>query len=191
MGTLPQDLQRLLDEIDAADRAGEQLARQVTDEQFHWHPGGGAAWSIGQCLDHLATGNAYYCRAIRTGVDRARARGLRRRDAVRPGFLGRLFVESLEPPVRRRMTAPSASRPGVARPREDILREYHAAHDIVRGLIVDCSDLDVNRATFRNPYLRLVWFRVSTGLCVIAAHDRRHLWQAEQIRLAPGFPSLR
>jgi hypothetical protein len=36
-----------------------------------------------------------------------------------------------------------------------------------------------------------VRFSIATGLFVIAAHDRRHLWQAEQVKQAPGFPSAR
>ncbi|MEX2663206.1 MAG: hypothetical protein WD227_14850 [Vicinamibacterales bacterium] len=39
----------------------------------------------------------------------------------------------------------------------------------------------MNRATFQNPFIPVIRMRVSTGLHVVAAHDRRHLWQAEQV----------
>jgi hypothetical protein len=39
----------------------------------------------------------------------------------------------------------------------------------------------VNGATFTNPFIKFVRVSVATGLNVIAAHDRRHLWQAEQV----------
>jgi hypothetical protein len=31
--------------------------------------------------------------------------------------------------------------------------------------------------------------RVATGLRVIVAHNRRHLWQAEQVKKHPQFPA--
>jgi hypothetical protein len=188
MSGLTPDLERLLDQINTLDLAGAALAAQVSDEQFHWHPRGGTAWSIAQCLDHLAVINIAYTLAIRRGVERARERGWARRAPARPGVFGGIFVRSLEPPVRRRLPAPASVQPRVSRDRKQILRDYHAAHDVVRGLIVDCADLDINRATFQNPFVPLLRVKVSTGLHVIPAHDRRHLWQAEQVIRAPDFP---
>ena len=73
--------------------------------------------------------------------------------------------------------------------RRTILEQYRAGHDLVRQLLVDAAEIDANRARFPNPFIPLVRFSVSTGLFVVAAHDRRHLWQAEQVKQAPGFPT--
>jgi hypothetical protein len=35
---------------------------------------------------------------------------------------------------------------------------------------------------FVNPFVRGVRFSLATGLHVIAAHERRHLWQARRTR---------
>lgn len=45
-------------------------------------------------------------------------------------------------------------------------------------------DLDLNRIRFRNPFIGLLRYSVGTALLVIGAHDRRHLWQANQVRAA-------
>jgi hypothetical protein len=190
MPTLPADLQRILDDIDAADRLGATIAGQATDQQFNWRPREGQGWSIAQCLDHLAVINAFYSTPIQQAVDDARARGWTRRGPAAPGFFGRRFIASQEPPVKRRLRAPRSVQPApTSRSREEILRAYHDAHTLVRRLIASAAEVDVNRATFPNPFLRVIPMRVSTGLLVLAAHDRRHLWQAEQVRLAPGFPA--
>lgn len=188
MRTLPPDLQQILDEIDAADRAGDAIAAEVTDEQFHWRPRDGQGWSIAQCLDHLAVINVFYSASIQQGIDDARARAWTRREPATPGFFGRRFIRSQEPPVKRRFSAPARVKPALSRSREEILRAYHDAHAGIRGLIADAADVDVNRATFPNPFFRIIRIRVSTALLVLAAHDRRHLWQAAQVRVAPGFP---
>lgn len=167
--------------MDAADAAADAIAARVSDDGFFWQPDGGRRWSIALCLDHLAVANTVYGRAIREAVDKARAAGWRRKGPAAPGFFGRLFIASLEPPVKRRTSAPRKIRPRPVTNRAEILEAYHKAHDGIRRLIADAATIDLNRATFRNPFIRLVRVKVGTGLNVIAAHDRRHLWQAEQV----------
>lgn len=178
---LPQDLQRILDEIDAADREGAAIAGRVSDEELGWKPDEGRRWSIAECLDHLATINAVYSAAVRTGVEQARTSGLTRKGPAVPGFFGRKFVASMEPPVKMKLRAPEKALPKPLRGRDEIMRAYHAAHEEIRRLIADSAAIDANRATFRNPFLPLIRVRVSTGLHVMTAHDRRHLWQAEGV----------
>lgn len=181
MPTLPDDLQRLTDAMNAADKAADDLSAALSDTEFFWRPDGGTRWSVALCLDHLAIANDLYGRAMQGGLATARERGWRRRDPLTPGFLGRKFAESLEPPVKRRTSAPGKIKPQAARTRAEILAAYHDAHDRVRALLVEAADLDVNRATFKNPFIGLVLMRVSSAFHVIAAHDRRHLWQAQQV----------
>ena len=188
MTALPADLQVLLNEVDAADRAAETLVSGLTDDQLHWQPDGGRAWSIAQCLEHLGATNLLYTEAIRAAVDSARGKRWVRQGASQPGFFGARFIRSLEPPVKRRLRAPSTVRPSSGLPRAQVLRRYRDAHARLRDLIHEAASIDVNRATFKNPFLPVIRVKVATGLRVIPAHDRRHLWQAEQVRLRPDFP---
>lgn len=189
MHAIPADIQQILDEIDDADRAGDAIATGVSEAQFHWRPDGGGSWSIAQCLDHLATINVLYGGAIRAGIDRARERGWNRRGPLAPGLFGRMFITHQEPPVKHRVRAPGRVQPGSQLTRDEILRRYHESHVMVRQLARDAAAVDANRATFPNPFLKLVRVKVATGLHVVTAHDRRHLWQAEQIRKRPDFPA--
>ena len=188
MTTLPPDLQDLLDQIDASDRTGAALAAGVTDEQFHWRPLEGRRWSIAQCLDHLGIMNRHYSAAVRRGIEDGQRRNLRYAGPGRPTFLGRRFIASFEPPARMKLKTPKVALPPFDKIRDAVMRNYHESHDLVRRLIVDAAEVDVNRATFQNPFIPLVRMRVATGLGILAAHDRRHLWQAEQVKLAPGYP---
>jgi hypothetical protein len=42
--------------------------------------------------------------------------------------------------------------------------------------------LDLASIRFRNPFVRTIYFSLATGLHVITAHERRHLFQAWRIR---------
>jgi hypothetical protein len=185
---LPDDLQQILDEVDSADRSADVLVAGLSDEQFRWQPDSGRGWSIAQCLEHLATTNTVYGAAVAGAIERARARGWRRRGPLASGFFGRRFVQSLEPPVKRRLRSPANVRPGSGLGREEVLRRYHDAHEHVRASVRASAEIDANRATFKNPFFPLFNVSVATGLRVIPAHDRRHLWQASRVREAPGFP---
>jgi hypothetical protein len=190
MASLPPDLQQLRDEIDAADARGRAIAASVSDRQFFWNPQG-SAWSIAQCLDHLGIMNGVYGARVRGALERARARGWKRRSPARPGFFGAMFAKSMEPPVTRRLKAPTGTAPTLQKTRDEIMRAFHASNDDVRRMIDDAAEVDANRAKFRNPFIKLVRVRASTGLNVITAHERRHLWQAEQVKIADGYPGDR
>lgn len=189
MTQVPPDIQRILDEIDAADRAAEALVAGLSDAQLHWQPDGGKRWSIAQCLQHLARINVLYGDAIRGAVAAARERGWTRRGPLAPGLFGRLFIRQQEPPVRVRMRAPGNVQPSSGVPRDEIMRQFREAHDRVRQTAREAALVDANRATFPNPFIELVRVRVATGLHVLTAHDRRHLWQAGQVKARADFPS--
>jgi len=185
---VPPDIQRILDDLDASDRRAELLTAELTDAQFTWQPDGGTRWSVGQCLEHLAVANGLYGEAVRKAVDRATLAGWTRKGPLAPGFVGQKFVNSLEPPVKRRVRAPTSIRPTSKLTRADIMLRYREAHDRLRRAARDAAAIDANRATFRNPFLKVVKVRVSTALHIVSAHDRRHLWQAEQVIGHPDFP---
>jgi hypothetical protein len=186
--TLRPDLQRLLDEIDAVDRATAALLCRVSDEQFFWQPNEGRSWSIAQCLDHLAVTNALYGHAIAEAIQTARASGRHGGGAIKSSFFGRQFLKSMEPPVTRRFRAPGKVIPRTHKTRDEIVREFRQGHERLRAMIEAAAEIDVNRVRFRNPFLKLFSVRIGTGLRVGPAHDRRHIWQAENVTKAPGFP---
>jgi DinB superfamily len=185
------DLQRILDQLDAIDRAVDGLCAPLSDEQFFWRPDGGRAWSIAHCLEHLAIANAVYADAMAGGVARARERGLTGSYPIASTIFGRMFIQSMEPPVKRRMRAPTKIVPPMPTNRAEILARFRTAHDRIRQIVRSAADLDVNRATFANPFISMVTMRVGTALRVVTAHDRRHVWQAENVRKRPDFPSGR
>ena len=190
MPALPPDLQKFHDDVEAADRKAEGLTAALTDEQFFWRPDGGSRWSIALCLDHLAVSNSVYGAAVGEGIAMARSRGWQRRGPAVPGFFGRQFANSLEPPAKFRSSAPGKIQPMPSRGRNEILRASRDAHDRIRELIRQAAEFDTNRATFPNPFFSFVKVSVSTGFQVICAHDRRHLWQAERVIQDPGFPPV-
>jgi hypothetical protein len=95
-------------------------------------------------------------------------------------------VKSLEPPVsaRFKMKAPRLIVPRTAPTLDDAITSFLASHDNVRAFLRTYADLDLTGVRFPNPFIRGIRFSLATGLHVIAAHERRHLWQAWRVRQA-------
>lgn len=180
-GTLPPDLQKVLADLDAADREARALVAGLSDEQLNWQPGGGTGWSVGQCLDHLTHANSVYASALQEAVRRTRPDSAPRKGPISPGWFGRWFIREMEPPPRRKMTAPKKAKPSPRLRSAEVLKAFVAAHDRVRALIEESRELDLNRIRFKNPFIGAIRFTVGTGFLVIGAHDRRHLLQASKV----------
>jgi hypothetical protein len=182
--TLPAEMKAIEDQLDAAERDARALVDGLDDRRGSWRPAPGA-WSVSQCLDHLAVANRVYLAAMEAPAARARREGRLRRGAARPGIIGSWFVRSLEPPVNPRLKtkSPRSIQPGTL-PLAEAVAALLASHDQVRAFVRANADLDLAGVRFPNPFVPGVRFSLATGLHVIPAHERRHLWQAWRVRQA-------
>lgn len=177
----PADLQAILNELDRTDTEARELVSKLSEAQLKWQPGGGTGWSVVQCLDHLAQSAALYAPALLEAVRKTKTSLRHTRKAIQPPWLGRWFIRDLEPPPKRKFKAPKKIIPAAQLNSAEVLMAFLAAHDQVRAVVEEARDLDLNRIRFRNPFLRILPWTVGTGLLILGAHDRRHLWQAQQV----------
>jgi hypothetical protein len=179
------DIAALEEALNAAQRDAQALVAGLTPESGAWRPDAGS-WSVAECLDHLAAANQVYLRAMQPAAERALAQGRRRRGPARPGLVGGWFIRTLEPPVKSRFKqkAHQSIRPRPAVPLDGAARQFFASQDDVRAFLRRYSDIDLTAVRFPNPFIRGVRFSLATGLHVIPAHERRHLWQAWRVRHA-------
>jgi hypothetical protein len=170
---------------DAAERDARALAAGLSETLGGWRVDANA-WSVAECLDHLAIANRLYLRAMQPAADRAVAEGRLRRAPAQPGMIGGWFVRALEPPVKPRFRgkAPKSIQPRHAPSLGDAATQFLASQDEVRAFLRRYADIDLAGVRFPNPFIRGVRFSLATGLHVIAAHERRHLWQAWRVRQA-------
>ena len=179
------DIVALEEAFDAAERDARSLVAGLTEQLGAWRAEPGS-WSVAECLDHLATGNRVYLGAMQPAAERALTEGRRRRGPARPGLIGGWFVRTLEPPAKPglKRKAPRKIQPRVAPPLGDAAGQFLASQDEVRAFLRRYADIDLTSVHFPNPFVRGIRFSLATGLHVIAAHERRHLWQAWRVRQA-------
>ena len=189
--SIPADIRDLHQQLDAAEHDAALIVEGLSPEQGVTRPAPGR-WCISECLDHLATANRVYLQALREPVPRARERNRRRRGPAKPGWPGRLFIYSLEPPPKfaSKRKSPREARPRAAPPLADAYADFVASHAEVRSFLQENADLDLAHIRFTNPFVRVIHFSLATGLHVLIAHERRHLWQAWGVRRVIERPAL-
>ena len=178
---LPDELQSLLDQIDACELEAERIVADMDDDSINRPPPSGG-WSVAQCLEHLALMNEFYLRGWQEAVDEAARAGSGRFKGLHPTFVGRWFAKALEPPAKLKTTAVASVQPASHFSRAETLSRYTSSHAGYRRLVRAAAALDVNRIVRPNPIVTRVKMRLATVLLVVPAHDRRHLWQAANVK---------
>jgi DinB superfamily len=183
-------------ELDEFRRQFEQLANDadalvapLSDAQFTWHPRPNA-WSIAQCIDHLNVTARLYLPVLDEGIANAIRQGQYGEGPYVYWWLARMFVRMLEPPPRFRTKTPAAFQPPSARTRHEIMAAFRAYQVQYVDRLRQANGLDLARARARSPVVSWLVFPLGCAVAAMAAHERRHLWQARSVTEAPGFPSM-
>jgi hypothetical protein len=190
---LEPDIAMLVTEIDANLSHAESITHGLTREQFQWRPEPGR-WSIGECFAHLNITNGYALGAIEAGIAKGRARGKTGEGPFQYGFIARKFIASQEPPVKKKYSAPKVFLPPADIDPEATLAEYRRKSGELKRLTREADGLHLARVKVMMPALpaalrAIVRMPLGGQLILTTTHDRRHLWQAEQIRNDPKFPA--
>ena len=182
-GGFPPDIEQLDRALGDAERDARAVAAGMIGSMGTWRAQP-ESWSVAECLDHLATGNRVYLSAMQPAADRALRHGSTRRRPAEPGLIGGWFVRYLEPPVRAglKTKAPRTIRPRPSPALDEALSAFLDSQAGVRGFLCTYATIDLAGVRFPNPFIPGIRFSLATGLHVIAAHERRHLWQAWRVR---------
>lgn len=168
----------------------EWFARRVLPlslDQLRWRPGPGN-WSIAECLDHLNQTLAFYLPKI----ERAIVQHPEKRPDAGPWRAFReseeTFLSEVEPPIRGAWRAPSALLPIAAVNPDRIIDQFAELRDSFGKTIRSASGLHLAGISIEGSIHPPI-ASVGGAFALLAAHDRRHLWQAERFRRTPGFPA--
>ncbi|MEI8197959.1 MAG: DinB family protein [Phycisphaerae bacterium] len=179
------DVRRILNDIAANEGAAAEVVRNLSDWQLNWQQLPGESWSVAQTLDHIALTNNMYVGAMLKAVVAAPRPTRLWSGKITPSFFGQKFIENLEPPVTRvKVKAPKEVIPASRKTAEEVLAALKHSHQGIRQVIDESTGMDLNEVKFVNPFAKLLRPRLGTGLRILMAHERRHLWQASNIRQA-------
>lgn len=163
------------------------LTTGLTEAQFNWRPGP-RQWSIEECLGHLTIVGQTEIKLLDNAIQNAKVKGITGKGPFRYGYLDRTILRHTEPPVRRKFSAPRRFQALHGQPLTAILPTFlHLQSQFIR-LVEQSDGLDLARVKVATPISRLLKLSLGMMLAQQAAHERRHLEQALNVRQHPQFP---
>ena len=139
-------------------------------------PSGG--WSMLKCVEHLALTNKLYERIF----DDAFARAQKGSEPYRKDFKGRMLAWIMEPPYRMKVPTREGLDPQAVGSPEEVLNHFLASQDLIFGWLERANGLALNEVMVASPFNEKVHYNLYSLFHILAAHERRHLWQAEQVK---------
>jgi hypothetical protein len=180
-GTLNPDLASLQSQFAAIREDAAHLVEDLNDDAFNWEPAPGR-WSIGQCFAHLNIVDGKDVDMMAVAIENARSNGVTGEGPFRYGALSSYFIKMMEPETRLKAKAP---RVYVPPPRADLgltMAEFWRVQTRLAQLVVAANGVDLARVKVSTPMATWIRFSLGQRFRLIAAHDRRHLFQAWEVR---------
>jgi len=133
-------LQTLVSETERVNSDARQLVADLADAQLNWKPAPNA-WSIAQCLEHLAVTSEKFdqdfARALAFGREKRSVSGAVR---YRPTIFGGWLVKRLSPEAKRKMPAPKVFRPSENSAIEGALERFLTQQETFLGFVKDARN---------------------------------------------------
>ena len=175
------DFDQCVQEIGKARRRAEALVTGLTPDQLTRRPHPGK-WSIAECIVHLNSTAAIVQSLMGKAIARGRRDNTLGNGPFDIGVKGRFLVWLAEPPPKIRIPAPRNVRPPA---RIDdplkLLPAFLKAQDEWERLMRESEGLDQVKIKI-GPLASPFRARLSAAMPWMLAHQRRHLWQAENVK---------
>ena len=177
----------LVSELERQSAQAQGLAAGLSDSALNWQPNGGKSWSVAQCLDHLVIMNRMYTKALQDAVAANEDQLEPRKVPIQPsGWFMRWFIGTEEPPPKFKLPAPKKLAPP-SQLTGAVVEEFQGLQKQLVDFVNEWGEADLNDLKMKNP-LAPIQLKLDTALLIISYHNRRHLWQAENVKKSAGFP---
>jgi hypothetical protein len=178
---LQPELVRLKQELlDARERA-RKVTEGLPGPAWGTRPPSGG-WSIAECLMHLNITSERYVPLLDEALRSLRVRGLPADGTLRRDLVGWFLSWFLEPPVRLNVSTTPIFVPTQVDPLHEVLERFDYLQGELLVRLERGAGLALDRQRVVSPFNTRVRYNLYAAFCVLTAHQRRHLWQAERVR---------
>ena len=135
-------------------------------------------WSAAECIEHLKITNRSYLTRLSEATRSLRQKNLARRGEFRLDWNARLLKYWLEPPSRLRLPTGAAFRPVSQVDPTTVLNVFQSIGYELEKELANARELAVDAEKIRSPFAENMEYSAYSAFVLIAAHNRRHIWQA-------------
>lgn len=138
------------------------------------------SWSAAQCVVHLNLSVDPYFELWARKFERAPRVEPNQSANHRMDLWGKVLVWSLEPPPRFRFPTSADFQPVIEGQAEQVLPDFLERQQRIFQMLQKSCEFDVDTIKIVSPFNGKIRYSIWSSFCVTAAHERRHLWQAER-----------
>ena len=160
----------------------------LDDRQFNWRASD-AAWSVGQCLEHLLTVNRSMSANMTAALDGTGRRSLAQCLPFLPRLFGPMLVRSQSPVAPRKIKTAQWAQPAASAIGRRVLGEFADYNTEMSARLQTLDEGELARVTMVSPFASFIAYSLLDGWRLIAAHNWRHVEQARRVIPSPGFPA--
>jgi hypothetical protein len=152
------------------------------------------SWSAAECLAHLSISTEMFLPVLRAALDDARKRNLVSDKPPKMDWLGGVLRWFLDPPFRQRVKTAAPFVPKAVRAKAEAFGEFSALQDKLLEILRAARGFDLRRIKIVSPFDKRVKYNLYSAFRIVAAHERRHLWQAEKavevVKVTASMPRI-
>jgi hypothetical protein len=178
--TLHPKLREIEMELAASTTRAALLVDRAGEVKFHMRPEAGR-WSIADCIGHLTLTTLAYLPLIDDALQIGRLLAVKGPRRFRRDLTGWLLCQISEPPYRYKALTTERFTPEATGTRAEVLAAFVRSQQELNSRIYHAEGLDLSRLTLISPFDGRLQYNLYSGFRIIPTHQRRHLWQAEQI----------
>ncbi|HKV62146.1 MAG TPA: DinB family protein [Candidatus Acidoferrum sp.] len=179
MATGTTQIDSLFEQLRASLWQAAQIFSSHTTGQLQHHPGRGC-WSAAECIAHLNLSNRAYLSLLDSAIEELRKKKLSSDGPFRLNWNARLLKYWLEPPSRLRLPTGAGFQPAAVKDADAALGEFQAIGKELEEKLNSARGLALDQIKIISPFAENMKYNAYSAFVLIAAHNRRHLWQAEQ-----------
>lgn len=167
---------------EATVRAEAILDRSPEDRLTQRPPDGG--WSAAECIEHLTLTS----RALLPQLDQALSGTLTVRlpARLRRDLVGWIVWQGVRPTTKMKAKTSAPFMPGSGRTAAEILAEFRELQSAMLEHLHTANSRPIDRIRIPSPFTERLRYSVFSAFTVLAAHQHRHLAQAERALTAIG-----
>ena len=179
MPTADGQIDSLLQQLRENSRQAEVMFGSNTTGQLQHHPGPGR-WSAAECIAHLNLSNRAYFPLLDSAIEQLHEKKVSGSGPFHLNWNARLLKYWLEPPSRLRLPTGAPFRPIAVKDPVAASGEFQEIGKVLEEKLNSARGFALDRVKLISPFAEKMKYNAYSAFVLITAHNRRHLWQAEQ-----------
>jgi len=181
-GNLAPQLEDIVAQLDVATTQTRALVNGLSAEQLTQRPTPNS-WSIAECVAHLNITSREYLPILSEALERA-PRTTPAPSKFKMDVMGRLLKWSLEPPYKMKTKTTRQFEPVEIGSPDQLVQAFSDLQEQLKSTIKQANGFAIDKVKLASPFNDRIKYNLFSAFNILVAHERRHIWQAEQVRKA-------